>query len=137
MFEHHQDLSFEEAFAIGQRVGNRCPAAGCRQIGWKLANSRVGTRAALSHPVKGPSFDRNLHSEADPLSLHGLIAPKIEPEICFLLDRDLAGPGVTYHRFWSLPVAAYRATKSSMRVRAGMATCATLSPTTLPTPRSS
>ncbi len=93
--ERHPDLSFEDAFAIGQRVGDRYRVSGCRQVGWKLANSRVGTRAALSHPVKGPIFDRNLHSEADPLSLSGLIAPKIEPEICFLLDRDLAGPSVT------------------------------------------
>lgn len=96
VIDRYADLALEDAFAIGERVAARYEAAGCRLVGWKLANSRIplAPNALLTRPVKGPIFDRNIHDESEPLSLQELIAPRIEPEICFVLGQDLAGPGV-------------------------------------------
>lgn len=95
--ERHPDATLDDALAIGERVAARYRDLGARQVGWKLANSRLPypPNALLKRPVRGPIFDYNLRDESDPLSIGELIGPRVEPEICFLLDRDLAGPGVT------------------------------------------
>ncbi|HWP63088.1 MAG TPA: fumarylacetoacetate hydrolase family protein, partial [Candidatus Binatia bacterium] len=71
-------------------------ARGERIVGAKLGFTSVAMRRALG--VETPNFGwltdaMLLDGPAVPLG--ALIHPKVEPEIAFLLGRDLAGPGVT------------------------------------------
>ncbi len=77
-------------------------------IGWKLAHGErlIGAKIGLTSRAKQESMgvhepvyawltDRMLVPLEAPLSLGSLIHPRAEPEIVFLLRRDLAGPGVS------------------------------------------
>ena len=43
----------------------------------------------------GHLTDTMFHTDAEPIRLRRYLQPRIEPEIAFVLSRDLAGPGVT------------------------------------------
>lgn len=87
------DLTLESAYAvqeegIGLRLGE-----GERIVGGKLGFTSRAMRAAMGvdHPNYGWLTDAMfIHDGAVPLDR--LIHPKVEPEIAFLLDRDLVPP---------------------------------------------
>jgi 2-oxo-3-hexenedioate decarboxylase len=65
--------------------------------GWKLGvTSRAKqAQAGLDEPVRGFLATANALDLGAPLRTGGLIQPRAEPEIVFLLGRDLSGPAVT------------------------------------------
>jgi 2-keto-4-pentenoate hydratase len=49
----------------------------------------------VEEPDYGHLFEDMRHEEAEPVDLGAYLQPRVEPEIGFILGRDLAGPGVT------------------------------------------
>ncbi|MDT7708874.1 MAG: 2-oxo-3-hexenedioate decarboxylase [Pseudonocardiales bacterium] len=66
-------------------------------VGWKLGVTSRAKQAqvGVSAPVFGFLAGRNALDLGEPLDTSQLIQPRCEPEIVFVLGRDLAGPHVT------------------------------------------
>jgi 2-keto-4-pentenoate hydratase len=84
------------AYAVQARGIHLREEAGERVVGGKLGFTSEAMRRAMGvdHPNYGWLTDAMLVHGED-VDLDTLIHPKVEPEIAFVLDRDLAGPGVT------------------------------------------
>jgi 2-oxopent-4-enoate/cis-2-oxohex-4-enoate hydratase len=88
-------LTLEQAYRIQEHVISRRLALGDRIVGKKIGlTSRVVQRAL---GVSEPDFGQLLASmvATDTIAAAGMLQPRAEGEIAFLLERDLAGPGVT------------------------------------------
>jgi 2-oxopent-4-enoate hydratase len=91
------NISNDEAYEI-QLAGMALREADGHQIvGKKIGLTSKAMQNALGvfEPDYGYIADYMMAYEGDPLSLTELIAPKVEPEIAFVLKEDLTGPGVT------------------------------------------
>ena len=66
-------------------------------VGYKVGLTSAPMRSALGVDVPdyGHLFDNMVWPEGDQIPLDQFIAPKVEPEVAFVLEHDLAGPGVT------------------------------------------
>jgi 2-oxopent-4-enoate/cis-2-oxohex-4-enoate hydratase len=93
--ERDPELTLEQAYRIQEYVIGRRLALGDRIIGKKIGlTSRVVQRAL---GVSEPDFGQLLASmvATDTIVTAGLLQPRAEGEIAFLLERDLMGPGVS------------------------------------------
>jgi 2-keto-4-pentenoate hydratase len=72
-------------------------AAGDRVRGHKVGlTARVmREQFGVDRPDFGHLLASMFHPEGEPLPVDALIAPRVEPEVAFLLDSPLEGPGVT------------------------------------------
>jgi 2-oxopent-4-enoate/cis-2-oxohex-4-enoate hydratase len=89
------ELTVEEAYRIQERVISRRLALGDRIVGKKIGlTSRVVQRAL---GVTEPDFGQLLASmvATDTICVGTMLQPRAEGEVAFLLDRDLAGPGIS------------------------------------------
>jgi 2-oxopent-4-enoate/cis-2-oxohex-4-enoate hydratase len=84
------------AYAVQDRGLELRGEAGERVVGGKLGFTSEAMRRAMGvdHPNYGWLTDAMLVA-GEEVDLDRLIHPKAEPEIAFVLDRELAGPGVT------------------------------------------
>lgn len=91
------DLTIDDAYAVQGELGARRVARGEYLIGAKLGlTARAAqVRMGLAEPVYGQLFSGGLHPAEAPLVVSSLIHPRVEPEIVFVMDSALAGPGVT------------------------------------------
>jgi 2-oxopent-4-enoate hydratase len=90
-------LGVAEAYAV-QRIGlERRLAEGARLRGHKIGlTARVMQRQlGVDAPDYGYLLDDMIHAEGSTIPVEGYIAPRIEPELAFMLRRRLTGPGVT------------------------------------------
>jgi 2-oxo-3-hexenedioate decarboxylase len=90
-------LTLEDAYRIQDELIERKLADGERLIGAKIGlTSRAKQESMGVHePVYAWLTDRMLVPGETPLSLGDLIHPRAEPEIVFVLQRRLAGPGLS------------------------------------------
>ncbi|MHA6784674.1 2-keto-4-pentenoate hydratase [Pseudonocardia saturnea] len=93
----HPTADIDDAYRI-QLEGMRLRVA----AGDAVRGHKVGLTARVMQQQFGvdrPDFGHLLgsmfHPEGEPLPVDALIAPRVEPEIAFVLDRPLQGPGVT------------------------------------------
>ncbi|MFI5709349.1 2-keto-4-pentenoate hydratase [Kribbella sp. NPDC051620] len=93
----HPEATIADAYAI-QAAGTALR----QQAGELVRGRKVGLTAKVMQAqfgVDSPDFGvlmaSMFHPENTPLSSSALIAPRVEPEISFVLDRPLRGPGVT------------------------------------------
>lgn len=95
--ERHPDLTLEQAYALQLAVLARRETDGERVIGKKIGvTSRVVMdQLKVDQPDFGHLTSAMLRDDGAAIAVEGLIAPKIEGEIAFILKRDLVGPGVT------------------------------------------
>ena len=93
--DERPDLSIEDAYRIQTALLARKLADGERIIGGKLGFTSRAMREALgvSQPNYGWLTDTMVLLDGD-VPVGELIHPKVEPEIAFLLGRDLAGSAV-------------------------------------------
>lgn len=91
------DMTMEDAYKIqelgtGLRVGE-----GMHIIGRKIGITSKGMQHQLNAttPDYGCLLSDMLLREGEPCMMSGLISPRIEGEIAFVLDHDLKGPDVT------------------------------------------
>ena len=93
----HPQMTLDDAYAIQSGIVQRKLADGDEETGWKVGLTSAAMQQMLG--VDEPDFGRLLRSmrlenDAD-LRTQDLIAPRIEPEIAFILHTDLEGPDVS------------------------------------------
>jgi len=83
--------------ATGYAVQRELRAAAGPLVGWKLGVTSRAKQAqvGVTSPVYGFLEGANALDIGEPLDTSALIQPRCEPEIAFVLGRDLAGPHVT------------------------------------------
>lgn len=91
------EITIEDAYQIQLAIIRIKKADGEIDIGKKigLTSKRMQKAFDVDQPDYGHIMDRMMVNEGTPILLSELIQPKIEAEVGFLLDDDLAGPGIT------------------------------------------
>lgn len=91
----HPSLTMTDAYAVQESIRRRKLAAGAGVLGWKagLTSRAMRDQMGVSQPNRGSLFDYCLLDGV--LQRDELIHPRVEPEIAFVLGRELRGPGVT------------------------------------------
>jgi 2-oxo-3-hexenedioate decarboxylase len=91
------ELGVEDAYAIQERLIAGQLGAGDSLVGYKLGLvSRAKQEAmGVSEPLWGRLTESMLMAEMEPLDTATLIHPRVEPEIAFLLGRDLEAVGAS------------------------------------------
>ena len=91
------DLTVAEAYAIQSRNVERRVAAGGvvrgRKVG--LTSRPVQELLGVHEPNFGVLLDDMLVGDGGEIDVTTLVAPRVESELAFVMDADLAGPGVT------------------------------------------
>jgi len=90
-------MTIADGYAVQTALRKRMIAAGHRLIGWKagLTSKAKLEQMAVSAPIIGFLTDRMAIPESSPVSCTGLIHPKVECEIAFVLKAPLRGPDCT------------------------------------------
>ena len=97
LLERFPDIRVEDAYQIQSRFVARRLQAGETIIGKKIGvtSKPVQDLLGVYEPDFGQLTSGMVCSESDGISLDGLIQPKAEAELAFVLERDLIGPGIT------------------------------------------
>ncbi|WP_308259503.1 2-keto-4-pentenoate hydratase [Pseudonocardia sp. H11422] len=95
--ERHPALELADAYAVQTVNIDRRVAAGERVIGRKvgLTSRPMQEMLGVDEPDFGVLTDRMIVEDGDLIDLTRLVAPRVEAELAFVMERDLAGPGVT------------------------------------------
>jgi 2-keto-4-pentenoate hydratase len=90
-------LTAEDAYAVQLRQVEVWRAEGRTVKGHKvgLTSAAMQRQLKVDQPDYGHLMADMFHLEASDIPISGYLSPKIEPEIAFVLGRDLTGPGVT------------------------------------------
>ena len=95
--ERYPDLVLADAYAIQTINIDRRVAAGQRVIGRKvgLTSRPMQELLGVNEPDFGVLTDEMMIEDGDLIPLERLNQPRVEAELAFVMERDLAGPGVT------------------------------------------
>ena len=95
--DRHNGLDVEDAYAIQTINIDRRTARGERTIGRKvgLTSKPMQEMLGVDEPDFGVLTDEMLVEDGDLIQTSRLIQPRVEAELAFVMDRDLAGPGVS------------------------------------------
>lgn len=93
----YPQITLEDAYAIQQAMIKNMVATGAKVIGKKIGVTSKAVMSLLNvhQPDFGMLLDNMLYNEGQVIKADSLIQPKAEGEIAFLLNKDLAGPGIT------------------------------------------
>ena len=91
------DITVADGYAIQSRMVARRVQAGERIVGKKIGvtSKPVQDMLGVYEPDFGQLTSGMVCTEGDGVDLSGLIQPKAEAELAFVLERDLVGPGIT------------------------------------------
>lgn len=97
LLECFPTIRTEDAYQIQSRFVARRVAAGETIVGKKIGvtSKPVQDFLGVFEPDFGQLTSGMVCQESDGISLNGLIQPKAEAELAFVLERDLVGPGIT------------------------------------------
>ena len=97
LIKDYADLSVRDAYQIQIALIGLKVADGARVIGKKtgLTSKAMQQMLGVNEPDFGHLLDTMMIEDGQTVSLAGLIQPKVEAEIAFILARDLKGPGIT------------------------------------------
>lgn len=95
--ERYPELVIEDAYSIQSINIDRRIAAGQRVIGRKVGLTAAPMQQLLGvdEPDFGVLTDVMFVEDADLIDINRLVQPRVEAELAFVMERDLAGPGVT------------------------------------------
>ncbi len=95
--EDRPETDLEDAYGIQRALVAALMAKGAKLKGRKVGLTSAVMQRALSvnEPDFGCLLDTMFHPEGAEIAADQFIAPRIEPEVAFVLRRELAGPGVT------------------------------------------
>lgn len=95
--DRHPDLALDDAYAIQTINIERRTSSGERVIGRKvgLTSRPMQEMLGVDEPDFGVLTDRMMVEDGDLIALDALVQPRVEAELAFVMERDLAGPGVT------------------------------------------
>ena len=88
--QRHQGFSLEDGYAVARLLHQERVDSGWVPVGLKLGftNKTVWTQRGLDSPFWAPMYDQTVTDERE-VSLEGLVAPRIEPEIVLGFSADL------------------------------------------------
>jgi len=91
------ELDITDAYAVQTRNVERKLAEGARVVGRKvgLTSRPMQQVLGVDEPDYGVLFDDMVVEDGDEIPLSRLLQPRVEAELAFVMERDLAGPGVT------------------------------------------
>ncbi|SDM78395.1 2-oxo-3-hexenedioate decarboxylase [Psychrobacillus sp. OK028] len=95
--ELYPELSIEDAYMVQEELVKQKLEEGSKIIGPKMGITSEAKMKQMNvdNPIYGYIFDYMVVNEGESISIDDYIHPKVEPEIGFVLSRDLEGPGVT------------------------------------------
>lgn len=95
--ETYRDLTTDDAYQIQLLQIQRRVAAGARIKGHKvgLTSAAMQRQMGVNQPDYGHLLDDVFWLEHQPIPASRFLQPRFEPEIAFVLERPLRGPGVT------------------------------------------
>jgi 2-oxopent-4-enoate hydratase len=98
--ERYPDLDLADAYAIQTINIDRRVAAGQRVIGRKvgLTSAPMQQMLGVDEPDFGVLTDEMFVEDGDLIALDRLVQPRVEAELAFVMETDLAGPGITTAR---------------------------------------
>lgn len=89
--------STRDAYAIQEAYARLRMADGARLVGRKIGATSKAIQELFN--IDTPDFGQIFHDMVVPdggeIRVGALIAPMVEPEVMFILDQDLRGPGIT------------------------------------------
>ncbi|PJE11683.1 MAG: 2-keto-4-pentenoate hydratase [Mycobacterium sp.] len=90
-------LTVEDAYHIQRAQVSQWQADGRRILGRKvgLTSPAMQAQMKVAQPDFGHLMDDMFFPEQVPMAAERFLQPRAEPEVAFVLGRDLAGPGVT------------------------------------------
>ncbi len=95
--DERPDISAADGYAIQDELRRLHVADGATLVGLKLGLTSRAKQAEMrvAEPIHGFLTDRMVLEPGEPFEVASLGQPRLEPEIAFLLGRDLGGPGIT------------------------------------------
>ncbi|WP_085992690.1 2-keto-4-pentenoate hydratase [Oceanobacillus senegalensis] len=95
--ELYPDLSIDDAYLVQEELIQQKLEEGHKIIGPKMGITSEAKMKQMNvdDPIYGYVFDYMIEKENDSISVSDYIHPKVEPEIGFILSRDLEGPNIT------------------------------------------
>ena len=93
----YPELSIDEGYIIQEELVRQKIEDGYQIIGPKMGITSEAKMKQMDvdDPIYGYVFDNMVVEDGDSISISDYIHPKVEPEIGFILARDLEGPNVT------------------------------------------
>jgi 2-keto-4-pentenoate hydratase len=90
-------LTIEQAYALQRELEQALVARGERVVGFKVGftTTALQERHGVTEPVLGFLLGSGVFGGGDAVPIARFVAPGVEVEVAFLLNADLAGPGVT------------------------------------------
>ncbi|MEH6906166.1 2-keto-4-pentenoate hydratase [Neobacillus drentensis] len=98
LVNRYPHLDVELAYEVQQRlVDRKCIEEKTRVAGWKLGLTSKAKQEMMGvhEPTYGVLLQNMQLYSGEPISLAPFIHAKIEPEMAFIMNRELRGPGVT------------------------------------------
>lgn len=91
----HPEMDWDDAYAVQDALRARQLARGARLVGYKagLTSFAKMRQMGVESPVFGYLLDAHAVPDGGACRFAELIHPKVEPEIAFVLRRELRGPG--------------------------------------------
>lgn len=95
--ELYPNLTIDEAYLVQEELVRQKIANGNRVVGPKmgLTSEAKMKQMNVQDPIYGYVFDYMVVNDTDSISISDYIHPKVEPEIGFVLSKDLEGPDIT------------------------------------------
>jgi 2-keto-4-pentenoate hydratase len=95
----HPDLTVQDAYRVQRALLNGHARAGRRPAGRKigLTSPAIQRQLGVDSPDYGVVLDSHVFASGATVSRSGLrmVAPRLEAEVAFILERELRGPGIT------------------------------------------
>jgi len=95
VIDRFPEMTIDEAYAIQMQLVKAKVQSGELIVGRKIGLCSKANQAmfGVDEPIYGQMFASAVVPVGDPISVSRLIRPVIEGEICFVLGKDLKGPG--------------------------------------------
>jgi 2-keto-4-pentenoate hydratase len=95
--ERFPGLDVDDAYAIQTAQAEQWVRDGAVVKGHKvgLTSPAMQRQLSVDQPDFGHLMDTMFHLESQPIDPSAFLAPRVEPEIAFVLGKPLSGPGVT------------------------------------------
>jgi 2-oxo-3-hexenedioate decarboxylase len=93
--DDHPDMDWDDAYAVQHEIRRRKLARGHQVVGLKAGLTSLAKmkQMGVTSPVFGFMTDDYAVPDCGEVQVAGLIHPKVEPEIAFVLKHALRGPG--------------------------------------------
>jgi 2-oxo-3-hexenedioate decarboxylase len=95
--EEHPQIELKDAYLIQRELQRQRELQGCRLVGYKMGlTSRAKMKQiGINCPVFGFLTDDQQCADGAQIDMVGLVQPRAEPEIAFIMGREVVGGGCT------------------------------------------